>query len=63
MSRTRVKICGITRPQDLQAAVAAGADGLIVEVIGADTDREAVRCDGVQGIRPNVLGELIAESR
>ncbi len=28
MSRTRVKICGITRPQDLQVAVAAGADAL-----------------------------------
>jgi phosphoribosylanthranilate isomerase len=28
MSRTRVKICGITREQDLQAAVAAGADAL-----------------------------------
>ncbi|HEX8961360.1 MAG TPA: phosphoribosylanthranilate isomerase [Rhodocyclaceae bacterium] len=28
MSRTRIKICGITREQDLQAAVAAGADAL-----------------------------------
>jgi phosphoribosylanthranilate isomerase len=28
MSRTRVKICGITRPQDVDAAVAAGADAL-----------------------------------
>ena len=28
MSRTRVKICGITRAQDLRAAVAAGADAL-----------------------------------
>jgi phosphoribosylanthranilate isomerase len=26
--RTRVKICGITRPQDAEAAVAAGADAL-----------------------------------
>ena len=28
MKRTRVKICGITREEDLAAAVAAGADAL-----------------------------------
>ncbi len=28
MSRTRIKICGITREQDLQAAVAAGTDAV-----------------------------------
>ena len=28
MSRTRVKICGTTRPQDVDAAVSAGADAL-----------------------------------
>jgi len=28
MSRTRIKICGITREEDLHAAVAAGADAL-----------------------------------
>ena len=28
MTRTRIKICGITRTEDLQAAVAAGADAL-----------------------------------
>ncbi|HVR54652.1 MAG TPA: N-(5'-phosphoribosyl)anthranilate isomerase, partial [Pseudorhodoferax sp.] len=28
MIRTRIKICGITREQDLDAAVAAGADAV-----------------------------------
>ena len=28
MTRTRIKICGITREEDLAAAVAAGADAL-----------------------------------
>lgn len=50
-------------PATARAALAAGADGLIVEVIGAETERSAVLCDGRQGIRPKVLRELIAASR
>src|SRR5574344_847613 len=29
MSRTRIKICGLTRPQDVRAAVAGGAAALV----------------------------------
>jgi phosphoribosylanthranilate isomerase len=29
--RTRAKICGITRIQDIQSVVQAGADGLITD--------------------------------
>ena len=28
MSRTRIKICGLTRPQDVRAAVEHGADAI-----------------------------------
>lgn len=38
MHRTRIKICGVTRPQDAAAAVAAGADA--VGVVLAPSKRE-----------------------
>jgi len=28
MHRTRIKICGLTRPEDVRAAVNAGADAI-----------------------------------
>ena len=43
------------------AAVAAGAQGLIIEVIAEDTRVEDVLCDGKQSIRPSVLAEIVAE--
>jgi 3-deoxy-7-phosphoheptulonate synthase len=47
-------------PAASRAALAAGADGLIVEVIAAGSDRAHIRCDGRQGIRPDVFRELTA---
>jgi 3-deoxy-7-phosphoheptulonate synthase len=46
-----------------KAAVAVGADGLIIEVIAEDTDRCKVLCDGDQSIRPQVLREIIDFAR
>lgn len=46
-----------------KAALSVGADGLLVEVIGPNTDRSQVLSDAHQGIRPHVLREIIAEAR
>ncbi len=48
MARTRIKICGITRLQDAQAAVRAGADAIGL-VFYADSPR-AVSLEQAQGI-------------
>lgn len=45
------------------AGLAAGADGLIIEVIAEGTERGDVKCDAYQGIRPSVLRKLIADCR
>lgn len=42
-----------------RCALAAGADGLIIEMIAAQTERARVRCDGDQGIRPDDLKRLM----
>jgi 3-deoxy-7-phosphoheptulonate synthase len=41
------------------ASIAAGADGLLVEVIGSATERSTVLCDGEQGIRPQALRRIV----
>ena len=41
------------------AGIAAGADGLIIEVIAESTDKETPLCDGYQSIRPSVLADVI----
>ena len=50
-------------PHASRAALAAGAHGLIIEVIGKHTDRTQPRCDSKQGIRPRVLRDLIEGCR
>ena len=42
-----------------RAAISAGAQGLIIEVIGEDMKPEDVRCDGAQSIRPSVLRDIV----
>jgi 3-deoxy-7-phosphoheptulonate synthase len=46
-----------------KAAIAVGADGLIIEVIAENTDRCKVLCDGDQSIRPRALREIIDFAR
>ena len=46
-----------------KASIAVGADGLIIEVIAAGTDRSTVLCDGDQSIRPDELREIVESVR
>jgi 3-deoxy-7-phosphoheptulonate synthase len=46
-------------PWASQAAIGFGADGLIIEVIGARTPRSELRCDADQAIRPATLQKLM----
>ena len=45
------------------AAIACGADGLILEVIGSEEERARTLCDGVQGILPDQLERIVAGAR
>jgi len=42
-----------------RAALAAGVHGLLVEVVEEGADRGSLRCDGEQGVPPEVLREIV----
>ncbi len=45
------------------AALAAGAQGLLVEVVAHAADRETARCDGPQGVLPADLAQMVRTAR
>jgi 3-deoxy-7-phosphoheptulonate synthase len=45
------------------AALAAGAHGLLIEVVAAGTDRSLLRSDAEQGIPPEILERIAARAR
>jgi len=45
-----------------RAALAAGADGLLVEAVADDTDRSLLQSDAEQGVPPEVLERIVAEA-
>jgi len=46
-----------------RAACAAGAQGLLVEVVESDVDRSGLRCDGQRGVPPRILDRIVAAAR
>lgn len=48
-------------PGASKAAIAAGAQGLLIEVIEECTEVECVKCDGEQSIRASVFGEIVSD--
>jgi 3-deoxy-7-phosphoheptulonate synthase len=46
-----------------RAAVASGAQGLLVEVVEDGVDRACVKCDGHQGVPPRLLRSIVSEAR
>jgi len=45
------------------AAAAAGAQGLLIEVVEQGVDRSKLKCDPEQGIPPSILAEIVAATR
>jgi len=45
------------------AATAAGAHGLLIEVVQSEADRSCVKCDPQQGIPPRLLADIVAATR
>lgn len=60
---TRVKICGLTRPDDVRAAVDAGADAVgVISDVPVDTHREVApgtAADLLEGVPPFVASVLV----
>ncbi len=50
-------------PPAARAALAAGADGLMIEVLRDGADPSAALCDGLQSVTPEVLRELLRDVR
>jgi 3-deoxy-7-phosphoheptulonate synthase len=46
-----------------RAAVASGAQGLLVEVVEQDVDRSRLKCDAQQGVPPTLLRSIVDEAR
>lgn len=46
-----------------RAAVASGAQGLLIEVVEQDADRALVKCDGHQGVPPRLLKSIVRDIR
>jgi phosphoribosylanthranilate isomerase len=63
MTSTRVKICGLTRPADRNAAVDAGADAVgVISDVAVETPREVTperAADLVAGVPPFVTSVLV----
>ena len=56
--RTRIKICGLREAEHVDVAVAAGADGLLIEV--HPNPSEALS-DAAQQLKPDTFAQLMRD--